>query len=490
MMNYRLNYSPNNELQESPVILAGSKPTPPSTKKVWRLKKYHRSEDEIKTQQENYENLEFNTKKTSTRRPKNKNGQQEFVFIDLSPTKKSAKKDEQQNQQSTGTKKQGRVSRLFRLSSSNEELKESSAPPTLMTTKPTPTPPQLSRSQSQLLPNNIPSLPPNQQPVQAPIQPPALKRSYTTANARYNNNEKSSSSASLVMTVSENGRAILQPTASRTLSTSSSVSDLFSLTRMNSSRHSPIPSPRRMESPIHNQHLEDFYEYGPQHQHHHHHHNHNDDDYEDDDHETDSADDSDATKAFSKIIRKQSFRKRANTASSTNSIISSSPAVPRLLQHNQSISSMNSLYKSRISPSRSTLMLRQSTLLQQQQHHQQPLYSPQEQNEFSSTSFFDDVHKNPSRQSTLHKKTTSISDFTAQLGPPLEINSSDNDPESPYTANTDVMLPFEFSTGDMDHHTNTLNHDENFDDTLKNGDDDQQIFDFNAFINYEESHNY
>lgn len=476
-MNYRLNYNANNELQESPVIESTtSKQAPPSTKKVWRLKKYHRSEDEIKTQQENYENLEFNTKKTSTRRPKSKNGQQEFVFIDLSPTKKSTTKDDS----TTTPKKQGRVSRLFRLNSTNEELKESSAPPVLVSSKP----PQLSRSQSQLLPNTIPSLPPHQQPVQPPIQHPGLKRSYTTANSRYNS-EKSASSASLVMTVSENGRAILQPTASRTLSTSSSVSDLFSLTRMNSTRHSPIPSPRRMESPIHNQHLEDFYEYN-----HNHHHNNHDEDYIEDD-EMDSADDSDATKAFSKIIRKKSFRKRANTASSNNSIISSSPAVPRLLQRNQSISSMNSLYKSRISPSRSTLMLRQSTLLQQQhhqQHQQQPLYSPQEQNESSFTSFFDDIHKNSSKPTNLHKKTTSISDFTAQLGPPLEINSSDNDPESPYTANTDVMLPFEFTTGDLDHTSHTT-HDENFDDTLK-PDDDQQIFDFNAFINYEESHNY
>lgn len=524
-MMYRLNYNPNNnnnELQESPIILPNSKPAPapPSTKKVWRLKKYHRSEDEIKTQQQDYENLEFNTKKTSTRRPKNKNGgQQEFVFVDLSPKKKvAAPKDDKTATNSpssttttttpTTSKKQGRVSRLFRLNNTNDEVvKEQSAPASLMSSpthhyqnqtvnqKPIP--------KGKIHPiSTIPSLPPQQQyPAQAPIQPPALKRSYTTANAaRYN--DRSGSSTSLVMTVSENGRAVLQPTASRTLSTSSSVSDLFSLTRMNSTRQSPIPSPKRMESPIHQQHLveSEYSDYD--------HEDSSEHDYDDGD-----CDEPNATKAFSKILKKQSSssgtnaaRKRANTAGSTNSNISS-PVVPRLLTRNHSISSMNSIYKSRmgISPSRSNMVLRQTALLQQQ--HQQPLYSPQEQNEFEFTSFFDDVNNNnhhhtPSSRSNFHssgsanyhKKTISISDNLAQLGPPLEINSSDNDPESPYTANTDVMLPFECSSGGLDHtthiaedndHDHHHHHHHHFtDETLKVEQDDHQFFDFNAFINF------
>lgn len=99
-----------------------------------------------------------------------------------------------------------------------------------------------------------------------------------------------------------------------------------------------------------------------------------------------------------------------------------------------------------------------------------------------------------------HKKTISISDNLIQLGPPLEVNSSDNDPESPYTANTDVMLPFEFSTG-LDHTVGDVNRgsdaedevhfptaDGGADDTLKMEDHEQQYFDFNAFINFDQHH--
>lgn len=456
----RLSYnSNNNELQESPIIVPNPRTSqqnqpPQSTKKVWRLKKYTKSEDELKSQQENYGNLEFNNKKSSTtRRPKNKNnnGEQEFVFVDLSPTKKktATPKDE--------SKKQGRVSRLFRLNNSHDNFNSNI--------------PQKEQSAPLSIPS-IPLLPPQQIPIQAP---PALKRSYTTANAaRYQHN---GSSASLVMTVSESGRAVLQPTASRTLSNSSSVSDLFSLSRMNSSsRHySPLPSPKRAESPVNPQHLSEFSDF----------------DYERDDESNDSEHDyetygsngeSDATKAFSKIMRKKSVttRKRANTASSQNSNISS-PAVPRLLTRNHSISSINSAYKARISPSRSNLMLRQTTLLQQQQSfNNQPLDSPQERNEFNFNSFFDDINNSRPSIINAHKKNISISDNLVQLGPPLEVNSSDNEPESPYTANTDVMLPFEFSET-LDHTQQQISNDIG-DDTLK--EEDHQFFDFNEFVNY------
>jgi hypothetical protein len=264
---------------------------PLSTKKVWQLKKYSRTSDEIELEQQQYATLEFSPQK-STRRPRQKPGEQkEFVFVDLSPKKKAGgqqrlqaslqledvtkDQDPIQHQIIHNTEKRKRqgLSRLFRLSSEKAQLQES--PSDLDT-------PPLASSSSPILPQVIEV---NSTPA------PQLRRTLTP----------------LVMTVSSDGRAVLQHS-----SASSSTTDLFSL-----SQRSPSPK-REAESPV---------------------------DY--------SSDDDDATRAFERVLR----RKRANTAGSISSISRTQ------LTRNQSISSISSVYnRARASPSRPTHhILRQST---------------------------------------------------------------------------------------------------------------------------------
>lgn len=362
-------------------------------------------------------------------------------------------------------KKHGsRMTRLFRLGSSSSQ----------------PSPAQHSPAQTELSP---PIVLQSAQPAQppAPQQPPGpqdsgsgsnpiLKRSYSTiVNNQRNPNaccatdplarERSNSTASIVMMVAENGRAVLQPQLSNTSS-------------VDYTRRSP--SPKRSESPLqpplfktysetsipkhHGQQLDstNLSDCGFEDQ------NHyldtqntkhslyintgpvnggattsqydadDDGDSNNFDDGDDSSNESDALKAFTKAVTLKRYRKRANTSSSVNSAVSNmSPVVSSSLSRNQSVTSISSLQysKPRVSPART---LPPSNLYKSSSSTTTPTLA--HSNDTSIMSFFDE-NKNSVKRS-FHRQQPSITDGLTQLGPPLEdFNSSDNESESPYTNN-------------------------------------------------------
>ncbi|CDR46892.1 CYFA0S26e01244g1_1 [Cyberlindnera fabianii] len=356
-------------------------PQPPSTKRAWRLKKYTKSSTEIEQEQQEYATLEFSPKK-STRRPKNRPGeQQEFVFVDLSPRKRNLTKKNtprvtpidtstktmyqesssphvhdivqmpelsysptpsSSSSINTSVPKRHSLSRLFRLTSQNDtdnkQDNKNSKPHQLMES------PLLHESNKSLLHSvqqqeqqqrQLPSR--TSSPLAQPV--PQLKRTLTPQ---------------LVMTVSSDGRAVLQPS-----SASSSVTDLYSLHRS--------PSPKReAESPP---------------------------DYNDS-----SSDDEnqDACRAFAQAVR----RKRANTAGSQHSLTRAP------LSRTHSISSMSSTtYRSRMSPSRAA-MLRQSTPIESR---------PPPVDDFVG-GFFDDATRDARRPLGHLRNQKSISTLGPALG--------------------------------------------------------------------------
>lgn len=445
-----------------------------STKKAWRLKKYSKTDDEIKLEQQKYEDLEFSPKKISTRRPRSKPGQsQEFVFVDLSPRKKDSK----QKTDVKAPKKQGRVSRLFRLTSSSQETMREDVP----------SPDLLLHIQDSTNSYSSPS-----SPSVLAQRPAQLKRSYTTV-AQQRHDEQRTRSNSLVMTISDSGRAVLQPQQLQQfqqtqfqqpqpqfqtqlpLSATSSSSDLSSLNTMKQHNYysrSPIPSPKRMESPItHDRFLnQPTFDYIPK--------------YSLDPTSSEDEEESDALKAFSKVVKRSSGRKRANTASSQTSIQSAlvSPIINKTLSRNHSVSSISSIYNksTRISPSR-TALLRKATAP-----------TPIQTQDFifgdgstSSNSYFEDSIKFQKPKAFQHKKQISIS----VLGPPLHIDGEDDNPDT-----DDSQSPFDFQDGtdtmsfpatDMEDLASAPSTAFSMDRDFQKFEGNDDLFDINAFINYD-----
>lgn len=290
-------------------LLAKEETLQPSTKKVWQLKKYPRSSEETQQhEQQQYATMEFSPQK-STRRPEQKPGEQkQFVFVNLSPKKNPSeqqqlaerpKEDHIQDQIMRSTekrqnKRQG-LSRLFRLSTDkqSQQLQDS---------------PDLDRVPLPTVKPTTPIRPPS------PIRPQILEHHSISSSSV----PLKRTMTPLVMTVSSDGRAILQHSSSA----SSSTTDLYSL-----SHRSPSPK-RDAESMIH--------------------------EYSSEEEEEEDLEE-DATRAFEKAL---SRRKRANTANSISSSISRN-----VLTRNQSISSISSISfnRARASPARPQMLHRQTT---------------------------------------------------------------------------------------------------------------------------------
>ncbi|KAH3683896.1 hypothetical protein WICPIJ_005096 [Wickerhamomyces pijperi] len=378
-----------------------------STKNVWRLKKYNnRSEQQIQQQQSQFQELEFSTKPQnphSIRRPNNqrkKPGEtQEFVFVDLSPKKKTspmnnvtkpaqnrvtetqfANPDFDQNKKPAAS----RVARLFRSSSSgntmenvpltalkpslqleesslrnNTEQKQLLSSPTIIQHVVPPVSSASSYSGKYQFPVTQSASSPATAYTPSPLIP-QLKRSFTSvlekkrsvspnraSDYQLNNRQRSSSSASVSLSVSESGRAFLD---FGSMNSPMLTNDNSARSNSTMVGRSPVPSPQKVISPLIAssqkfpilQHTTSNYSEQDLT-------SNSETDLTEESADSDSDDDSDAFKAFTKVVRRNTGRKRTNTVSSISSM--NNVVKPTGLVRQHSVTSISSKF-GRSSPTR------------------------------------------------------------------------------------------------------------------------------------------
>ncbi|ODV72355.1 uncharacterized protein CYBJADRAFT_174214 [Cyberlindnera jadinii NRRL Y-1542] len=303
--------------------------------KVWQLKRFPRANEGFVDESVETAQLHGELSVSSTTMVQQVISQQtqpqEYMFVDMSPKKDSKK----------ASKRQG-LSRLFRLSS-DKNTQVQTVPHVDTSTRHVPVQgkPGLLRTQSCDL--------------NGPLSP--MKRPLTP----------------LVMTVSSDGRAVLQHSSSA----SSSQTDLFSLSHRS-------PSPKRDVESLYSS-------------------------------ENELEEEEDATRAFGRAV---SRRKRANTATSISSV--NGGMARGQLSRNQSITSLSSIQRARTTPIKTHSSITTPTSMRQST----PVESRPTMDFMGS--FFDDTSRTPSRRPLHQRQQKSIS----VLGPPLGMDDYGNDDTS------------------------------------------------------------